>query len=255
MALMSRSGAIITFTSDFGTTDHYVAVMKAAALAHCSGATLIDVTHAIAPADILAGAFVLERAVVALMPATVHVAVVDPGVGTDRRLLVVQVNNQLIVCPDNGLITWVWRRYRCTARVLSWRPPQYSNTFHGRDIMAPVAGMLAGGQPWEQLTSGPIEPRLLDIDLVNPAQTREGQVIHIDHFGNCTTNILADSLSGQLVAVKDQLVGPVRRTYADVEIGEALALVGSSNLLEIAVRGGSAANALGIGIGDRVRLG
>src|SRR5215207_3584145 len=144
----ARSRPIVTLTSDFGTRDFYVAAMKAVLIRHCPDVRLIDVTHAVPRHDVLCGSITLERAVDGFPPGTVHLAVVDPGVGTDRRLLVAGLNGQTIVCPDNGLITWPWHRLGPgEAHELTWRPDQSSNTFHGRDVMAPVAGMLAAGKP------------------------------------------------------------------------------------------------------------
>jgi S-adenosylmethionine hydrolase len=236
----------VTLLTDFGTRDYYVAAMKA----------VLDVTHAVPRHDILCGSITLERAVDGFPPGTVHLAVVDPGVGTDRRLLVTKLKDQLIVCPDNGLITWPWRRLGPgEAYELTWRPPLSSNTFHGRDVMAPVAGMLADSHALKTLAKPIDDPILLNI---SPANSYEcGQVIHIDHFGNATTNVPHDKLRERTVsqvAVKGRKVGKVRRTYWDVAPGKPLALIGSSGLLEIAVRDGSAAADLRIAVGDEVRV-
>ena len=239
---------LITLTTDFGTADHYVAAMKAVLLSACPAATLVDVTHQVPRQDVAAGSFTLERAVAAFPAGTVHLAVVDPGVGTDRRLLVAEVNGATVVCPDNGLITWAWRRRGGTARELTWRPPTASHTFHGRDVMAPVAGRIAAGGSFDFPS---IYPVLLDL---RPAATgRSGVVIHVDGYGNATTNVPAELLPihGRW-HTKAHDVGPLRRTYGDVPVGTPLALVGSSELLEIAVRDGSAASKLGLRIGDRV---
>ena len=240
---------IVTLTTDFGTTDHYVAAMKAAVLRQCPSATLVDVTHAVPRQDVTAGAFPLERAVAAFPTGTVHLAVVDPGVGTDRRLLVATVNGQAIVCPDNGLITWAWRRHPGgTATELTWRPATQSATFHGRDVMAPVAGRLAAG---ERVDGSPITPLLLDALRASNSPTA-GVVIYVDTYGNATTNLPADRLPPGRWHAGGRDVGPLRRTYADVPIGSPLALVGSSELLEIAVRDGSAAVGLGLRVGTPV---
>src|SRR5687767_2870099 len=142
-----RGRPIVTLTSDFGTVDFYAAAMKAVLLRACPEARLIDVTHGVPRHDILCGAITLERAVDGFPPGTTHLAVVDPGVGTGRHLLVAEIKGQRVVCPDNGLITWAWRRHgagEARAWQLTWRPQRTaSDTFHGRDIMAPAAGMLA----------------------------------------------------------------------------------------------------------------
>jgi S-adenosylmethionine hydrolase len=230
--------------------------MKAVLIRHCPDVRLIDVTHGVPRHDVLCGSITLERAVDGFPPGTVHLAVVDPGVGTDRRLLVARLKDQTIVCPDNGLITWPWHRLGPgEAHELTWRPDRSSNTFHGRDVMAPVAAMLADGQPLAGFARVIKSPVLLDI---TPARAEEcGRVIHIDHFGNATTNVLHDLLRERevrQVAVKGRKVGKIRRTYWDVAPGKPLALIGSSGLLEIAVRDGSAAEDLKIRVGDEVHV-
>ena len=248
---------IVTLTTDFGTRDHYVAAMKAVLVRHCPTVRLIDVTHHVPRHDILCGSITLERAVDGFPPGTVHLAVVDPGVGTDRRILVAAINRQFIVCPDNGLLTWAWRRQgggRTYAFAVVWRPERHSNVFHGRDIMAPVGGMLAAGEPVESLARPIDDPVLLDIAPADPA-TGRGRVIHIDHFGNATTNISHESLRALPAATfraAGRPVGALRRTYWDVEPGKPLALIGSSGLLEIAVRDGSAEDVLGLRVGNEV---
>ena len=251
---------IVTLTTDFGTTDFYVATMKAAVLRVCPQARLIDVSHGIPRHDILCGSITLERAVDGFPPGTVHLAVVDPGVGTDRRILVAGVNQQLVVCPDNGLLTWAWHRHRnVKAYALTWRPTgrkNVSNTFHGRDIMAPAAAMLACGAAPDALARPIDDPVLLD---VKPAAepTERGRVIHVDVFGNVMTNFahnLLGGAKGRKVRVKGRSLGRIRRTYWDVAPGKPLALIGSSGLLEIAVRDGSAAQDLGLKVGDEVEI-
>jgi S-adenosylmethionine hydrolase len=243
---------IITLTTDFGGTDFYVAAMKSVLLRQCPGAILVDITHQIFRHDLGSASFTLERAIASFDPGTVHLAVVDPGVGSDRRLIITKINGAIVVCPDNGLITWAWRRHpNSTATELIWRPPQYSSTFHGRDIMAPVAGMIAAGTPIEQLGGDPIDPILLDIE---PSNTNAGEVIHIDHFGNATTNIPMENINANAKGFRiGHLAIPYRRTYADVAIGEVVALIGSSDLLEIAIRNGNAADQLDLKIGDRIQ--
>jgi S-adenosylmethionine hydrolase len=247
---------IVTLTTDFGTSDAYVALMKAAVLRNCDSALLIDITHHIPPQDILCGSITLERAVDGFPSGTVHLAVVDPGVGTDRRMLICRMNEQLIVCPDNGLITWSWRQHPGgQAYQLLWRPQLApSNTFHGRDIFAPVAGMLAAGLPLSELAKPINDPILLPIAPMSQRQSI-GQIIHLDHYGNATTNIGYQTLlkkSRQTFRLKRRSIGKLRKTYCDVAPGEPVALIGSSGLLEIAVRDGSAAKTLKLTVGDEV---
>jgi S-adenosyl-L-methionine hydrolase (adenosine-forming) len=256
-AAAARGGPIVTFTTDFGTLDSYVAVMKAAVLRHAPGARLIDITNEVPRHDILCGSITLERAVDGFPPGTIHLAVVDPGVGTERRLLVAQVNLQLIVCPDNGLITWSWRLHPGgQTHELTWRPANASSTFHGRDIMAPVVGMLASGQALTSLARVIDDPVLLDVEPAPPSTSR-GRIIYIDHFGNATTNINHGALrlfAQRSIRVKGRSVGKLRKTYWDVAPGKPLALIGSSGLLEIAVRDGSAASQLRLKVGDEVSM-
>ena len=252
----ARPRPIVTLLTDFGTRDYYVAAMKAVLVQRCPDVRLIDVTHAVPRHDILCGSITLERAVDGFPPGTVHLAVVDPGVGTNRRLIVTKLKDQFIVCPDNGLITWPWRRLGPgESHKITWWPASSSNTFHGRDLMAPVAGVLADGQPLKSVAEPIDDPILLNI---SPANSYEcGEVIHIDHFGNATTNVPHDKLRDRSVgqvAVKGRKVGKVRRTYWDVAPGKPLALIGSSGLLEIAVRDGSAAQDLGLRVWDEVSV-
>lgn len=248
---------IVTLTSDFGISDHYVAAMKAAVLRHCPDVHLIDVTHQIPRHDLTAGGFAVERAVASFPTGSVHLAVVDPGVGSDRRILVCRVNSQWVVCPDNGLITWTLRRHgEGATQELTWRPQEASTVFHGRDVMAPIAGMLAARKLVNQLAKPITDPVLLDLAPMGEADPY-GRVIHIDHFGNATTNVpfeLAQRLSVIGVETAATRLTPIYSAYAQVAPGEPLALIGSSDLLEIAVREGSAAEQLELKVGDSIRL-
>jgi hypothetical protein len=170
----------------------------------------------------------------------------------------VDLHGQHVLCPDNGLIAWAWRRLGGgVAYELTWHPEQTSATFHGRDIFAPVAAMLTADEESASRLSGPaVEPILLP---VTPATHRptEAEVIHIDHFGNVTTNVPVEAIASpapKVIRLAERSLGPVRRTYADVVEGEPLALIGSSGLLEIAVRNGNAAHTLGVRVGDRLTI-
>lgn len=251
--------AMVTLTTDFGLEDWYVAAMKAAVLRCCGRARLVDVTHGVRRGDIVGGSICVERAVDAFGAGTVHLAVVDPGVGTGRRLLIAKIKEQLVVCPDNGLITWAWRRQGGGVTYeLTWRPERVSETFHGRDIMGPAAGMLAGGSATaEELGRLVDDPVLLDMAPVKPPG-RAGRIIHLDRFGNAMTNILEETVRAvpeARVRVGGRDIGRLRRTYAEVGHGEPAALIGSSGLLEIAVRDGSAEEKLGLCMGDEVIIG
>ena len=252
---MTARRPIVTLLTDFGTRDYYVAAMKAVLVRECPEVRLIDITHQVPRHDILCGAITLERAIDGFLPGTIHLAVVDPGVGSDRRVLIVEINRQTVVCPDNGLITWAWRRIgSAQAYELTWRPSRSSSTFHGRDIMAPAAGMLARGEPVEKMAKPIVDPILLDLE---PSTGSRARIVHVDVFGNATTNMdyeTAQRFSGKIFRVGDHRLGPLHRTYVDVAPGTPLALIGSSGLLEIAVRDGSAEDQLGLRVGDVVSV-
>jgi S-adenosyl-L-methionine hydrolase (adenosine-forming) len=241
---------ILTFTTDFGLADAYVAEMKGAVLKICPDATLVDVSHGIAPQDVAGGAFALERSIRAFPAGTIHVAVVDPGVGTNRKLMVAQVDGQVVFCPDNGLITWAYRRCPSVAtQELLWRPTSgMSATFHGRDVLAPAAALVAAGKGDAVPTRRLDRPVLLD-SLTPAGSLDDARVIHVDRYGNAITNVDASLLTRDAYVLE---VGPIRRTYADVAPGDPVALIGSSGLLEIAVRNENAASQLGLVVGQRV---
>jgi S-adenosyl-L-methionine hydrolase (adenosine-forming) len=245
-----RRRPVITLTTDFGYTDAYVAEMKGVLLGEVPDAQLVDVTHAIGPQDVTGGSIVLERVLRAFPRGTIHIVVVDPGVGSERWIGYFQIAGQHVICPDNGLITWAWRRIGGgKAFEVTWRPGESSRTFHGRDVMAPIAARLAkapAGRGWCRAMPDPI---FLDL---HPARAPdEVRVIYVDHFGNAVTNWVG--AGARHVRVKKRRVA-VHQTYADVAVGAPVALVGSSGLLEIAVRDGSAAGALRIRVGDVVRI-
>lgn len=253
----SHARPIVTLTTDFGVSDSYVAAMKAVLIRRCQDARLIDVTHNVPRHDVLCGSIMIERAVDGFPPGTIHLAVVDPGVGSERRLLVAEIGSQLIVAPDNGLITWAWRMHDGgEAHELTWRPEKPpSQTFHGRDILAPAAAMLAGGEPLARLTRPMDDPVLLEI-VPAGARATTGQVIHVDHFGNATTNLPRPAVEKPAISIRvnGRALGKLKRTYWDVAPGKPLALIGSSGLLEIAVRDGSAAKQLKLKVGDEVTV-
>lgn len=243
---------IVTLTTDFGLDDWYVAAMKAVLLSHAPAARLVDVTHTIPPGDVIKGSIILERAIASFPPTTIHLAVIDPGVGSDRLALIVRIHQQLVVCPDNGLITWAWRRLGAgEAFQTTWKPPIQSNTFHGRDIFAPVAGMLASFRALLDLAKPISGPLLLDLNL---SSGPTGQIIHIDRFGNATSNIPVAAIPPNAQVRVGDLTLPLRRTYSEAPAGQPLALIGSSDLLEIAVGAGSAANLLSLKINDPLTI-
>jgi S-adenosyl-L-methionine hydrolase (adenosine-forming) len=251
--------AVITLTTDFGTRDTYVAEMKAAILSITRAVHVVDITHEVAPHDILEGALALETAAPRFPAGTIHVAVIDPGVGTPRRGLALAARDQTFVGPDNGLFTPFlddsrWRAFELTAA--EFRGDRVSQTFHGRDIFAPAAAHLARGLDLSRLGPPVTDPVRLSWPEARVAGGRlGGAVVHIDRFGNLVTSIHADAIaslgSGLAVRVAGRTL-PLVRTYGELGRGDPGALVGSSNRLEIAVNSGSAARALRAGRGTRV---
>jgi S-adenosylmethionine hydrolase len=245
---------IITLTTDFGLSDPFVGVMKGVILTIAPEATLVDLTHQIPPQDILAGALALESAVYYFPPGTIHLAVIDPGVGSDRRPIAIQTDSALFVGPDNGIFSLVLKE-RQIRRAVSlknprYRLPQVSATFHGRDIFAPAAAHLALGVDLSAL--GPPADSLVELEIQEPEATESelrGIVLAADHFGNLITSITESALriwlaSAESVVVKvgNRSIGPIKQTYADSVPGETVAYLGSGKRLEIAINHGSAAD-------------
>ncbi|GIV58420.1 MAG: hypothetical protein KatS3mg042_1333 [Rhodothermaceae bacterium] len=256
---------LLTLTTDFGTRDAYVAAMKGTILSITPTVTLVDITHEIAPQDIMEAAFVLRDAVPYFPDGTVHLVVVDPGVGTDRRPVALRKGGHRFVGADNGLFPLLLDEGPDEAVVLDrpafWRTSAPSNTFHGRDIFAPVAAHLAAGHALHEVgtPTDTLTPLHWALPLIDD-QGVQGWVVHIDRFGNCITNIPRDALEQARAgrAVKcfagTTILQGIHRTYGDVADGEPLALFGSHDFLEIAVRGGNAAELLGIRKGAPVHL-
>ena len=253
----------ITLTTDFGTRDWFVGTMKGVILGIHARANVVDLTHEIPPGDIRAGAFVLMAACRYFPKGTVHVVVVDPGVGSRRRAIAVRTSNGIFVGPDNGVLSWALQRERIhTIRLLE--NPKYflepvSRTFHGRDIFAPVAAHLSRG-----LAVSRLGRELNDfVRLPWPETTKQGgniqgEIIHIDRFGNAITNIAEELVSGGTPAtceLKGRKVRcPLAEFYGAVPANHPVAVMGSSGFLEIAVNGGSIARRFGLKIGDRARV-
>jgi S-adenosyl-L-methionine hydrolase (adenosine-forming) len=247
--------AIVTLLTDFGITDSYVAEMKAAVLAGAPGVTLVDVTHAVTPGDVRAGAYLLGRTWHRFPAGTVHLAVVDPGVGTARAALAMGVGGHRFVGPDNGLFTSVLRDHEVEVVALPV-PTVASPTFHGRDLFAPAAAALARGASLEFLGEPytGIPERLVYRQPRYEGKSVVGEIVYVDRFGTLVTNLTADLVPDYAVLEVEGLeIGRLRRTYGDVPTGGLLAYHGSGGAIEIAVRDGSAARRLGMGVGGRVR--
>ena len=252
----------ITFLTDFGTRDTYVGQMKGVALSINPEAVLVDLTHEIPAQEILRGAFAWNDAVSVFPRETIHVGVVDPGVGSERRLVAAEIGNQRFVCPDNGLLSVLMRtatvhRVVCLESRHWWRS-EVSNTFHGRDILTPVAAAWSLGHDLMEFGS-PLKTELVSLPLAEISRGRTsltGQVVDIDRFGNLITNIDADEIPRGAAQIQIE-VGSFRITglskcYSDVEQGNALALIGSAGRVEIAIGNGSAADELLATCGRRV---
>lgn len=249
----------VTILTDFGTRDGYVAAMKGVIASIAPRVPVDDVSHDLPQGDVRSAAWALSRYWGRYPARTVHLAVVDPDVGTERRALAAWLDGRFLVAPDNGLATLA------LARAHEWRAVSVQNeryvgrqrsaTFHGRDVFAPAAAHLARGVPLEEL--GPPLADPVRLELPGPVRTAEGlrgEVVVIDHFGNAVTNLPGDWLAAGARVELGQLALEVRRTYADVEPGEAVALVNSEGLVEIAVRGGAAAERLALRPGEAVRV-
>jgi S-adenosylmethionine hydrolase len=252
---------IVTFTTDFGFRDGYAGAMKGVVLSLAPDAKLVDVTHGVPAQDVAAGAVALLHAAPLFPPGTIHVAVVDPGVGAARADLVVEAGGSIFVGPDNGLLSLAARPPRRIYGIEapSFRREPVSPTFHGRDVFAPAAGRLAAGA--RAAEAGP--ERATMVDLVAPLVRRragvvEGEVVHVDGFGNLITSLPAVALPAggdvQVEGAQGVFHPLFGRTFSDVEPGALVAYAGSGGQLEIACRDGSAAARTGAGRGAIVRV-
>jgi len=259
---------VITLLTDFGLRDHFVGVMKGVILRICPDAMVVDITHDLPPHAVGEAAFLLACAYPYFPAGTVHVAVVDPGVGGARRPIAARCDEQLFVAPDNGILTYAF------AEAGRWQAveiakPQYrlssvSATFHGRDVFAPASAHLASGVPLEALGSCVTDPIMLY--LPTPAETSQGlevHIIHVDRFGNLITDLreerLTEWLSGQsaesiVMEAGETRIRGVSRSYDAAPEGRLLAIIGSSGRLEIAINRGHAGNLLRLRSGDTILL-
>jgi S-adenosyl-L-methionine hydrolase (adenosine-forming) len=249
----------ITLLTDFGTGDGYVAAMKGVIAALAPDVLIDDATHDIAPGDVHAGAWALAGYWRLYPSGTVHVAVVDPGVGSGRRALAARADHRFFVAPDNGVLTRVLRETNEPSIVAVENERFFrsvvSATFHGRDIFAPVAAYLASGSSHLDLGRAISDP--VTLELPEPQRSSDvvrGVIVHIDRFGNLITSIPGSWVgAGAGVWIGDREL-TVRRTYADAAAGEALALIGSRGVLEVSVRDGNAAAILAVQCGAEVTV-
>lgn len=260
---MSASTPIITITSDFGYQDHYVSAMKAVMLGINRDINLVDVSHSIPAGDIMAGAWIISNSAFLYPPGTVHLAVVDPGVGSSRKGIVVQVDDQIFVGPDNGLFSFTFEGRSVVGYYIE--NPDYtrqhiSNTFHGRDIFSPVAAHAASGIKPHQFgpEAGKLETYKMPMPICDE-EGIEGWVIHIDAYGNLITNISeqqVNDLSDKSfkIYVGSVILDEIVNTFSDVADGEPAAMIGSSGMLEIAMNKQNAQSMLSVQKGDAVSI-
>jgi hypothetical protein len=255
---MSRP--VVALLTDFGVRDHYAGTMKGVVIGACPDVTLVDITHDVAPQDVLGGALELVAAYRHFPPGTVFLVVIDPGVGSGRRALAAQAGGYRFVAPDNGVLSPVLDEQRDHRIVALSEVPGSSRTFEGRDRLGPAAGRLAAGATLASLgpPAGEIQRLRLPEARVGPDGV-EGEVIRVDHFGNLMTNIaraLVEPLwpATVVVDVAGCRIHGMAGTYADAPPGTLCALVDSTDRLEIAVASGSAAARLKIGRGAVVRV-
>ncbi|MDT8287614.1 MAG: SAM-dependent chlorinase/fluorinase [Elusimicrobiales bacterium] len=248
----------IALISDFGMNDPFVGAIKGVILSRAPGTQIIDITHQIPPQDIRTASFYLMSSMGYMPKGTLFLVVVDPHVGTGRGIIWARTANYQFICPDNGIISWVEEKEPITgSRFINNSNlflPKISSTFHGRDIMAPVAAAVAKGLPEKQL--GPVfkDYRRFPLPAPERAGTRvNGQVIAIDNFGNAITNIRQQQINARSIfTVSGRVLKGLKLTYASVPEGDPLALIGSFGYLEFSVRNGSFARTFNVKIGDKV---
>jgi hypothetical protein len=253
--------ALITLTTDFGLVDPFVGIMKGVLATRAPGVLVVDVTHGIPPQAVLVGALVLQQAAPYFPPGTVHVAVIDPGVGSERRALCVDTAAGCFVGPDNGVLALaadaagIRRIVELTDKRVFLQP--CSATFHGRDVFAPVAAALATGTPPSALGRERSDLHRLALPLPSThGEDVRGEVVYVDHFGNLMSNLRPEVFPKRpfVVTVGEVRIAAVSPTYAAVAPGAAVAVVNSFGLLEIAVRNGAARDALAISTGAPIVL-
>ena len=256
---------IITLTTDFGTSDHLVGAMKGVILNINPAARIVDMNHSVVPYDILDGALSLANAYSYFPPRTIHVVVVDPGVGTERRPILVSGEKQFFVAPDNGVLSMIYEREPCTVRHITsehYFLNPISPTFHGRDIFAPTAAWLSKTLQTEAF--GEVVTDFVRFTMPKAksgGQAVKGVVLRVDAFGNLMTNLKAEdipigALGGGAIklAVNGKQVLKFAQTFALGNPGEPIAVLGSAGYVEIAVNRGSAARTLGVNRGAEVTL-
>jgi len=255
---------IITLTTDFGLQDHYVSTMKAVILGIAPDIRLVDISHQIPPQDVMAGAWVVKNAASYFPDGTIHLVVIDPGVGTNRIPVALQLGSQYFVGPDNGVFSLIADENEYKACQLTDRAywgKNTSNTFHGRDIFAPVAAHLANGVALNKIGK-PVE-KLVTYRWATPISDKDGiqgWIMHIDRFGNLISNIPEELIRNLDLArrmkiyVGNTILHELVKSYGFVEDGEPAAYIGSSGMLEIAINKGNASEMLGVHKGAQISI-
>jgi S-adenosylmethionine hydrolase len=255
--------AIITLLTDFGTKDHYVASMKGAILTINPQCTLVDITHHVSPHNITEGAFILASAYSSFPKGTIHLSVIDPGVGSPRAPILLVATNYFFIGPDNGLFTFALRKEKVRKGIVltnpKYFPSRMSTTFHGRDLFAPVAAHLSMGVKPEAF--GPVIDSWVEVDFENPrvrGRALIGKILHIDAFGNLISNIEGQRLFNHVrggsfvVRVGKRSIQGLKKAYWEGKKNEPMALIGSGGFLEVSVREGNAQKVLKVRKGDPV---
>jgi hypothetical protein len=265
---LAREPPVITLLSDFGLSDPYVASMKGVILSICRRAIIIDITHDVTRFNVREGAYLLSAAVAHFPIGTIHVCIVDPGVGSGRKALLIKTKRSYLTGPDNGILIPAAIK-EGLEKVIEIRNRKYvqnviSPTFHGRDIFASVAAHLAGGVSIDEF--GPQTREYIQQNSLKPLVSEDravGQIIHIDGYGNIVTNISLEELRELKItpsSVIDVDIGSVTvrarfcRTYSEVDVGETLALFGSTGFLEVSINGGNAASVYGVQEGTQITV-
>ena len=250
--------ALITLTTDFGTRDWFVGTLKGVIAGVAPGSAVVDITHDVSPGDVRGGAFALAAAAPYFPAGTIHVAVVDPGVGSARRAIALRTGRAIFIGPDNGLLSWAVRDQvveevrQLTNR--AWHLKPVSRTFHARDVFAPVAAEMADGAAFSD--AGELVDAFERLAWPDPKPGQRGlagEVLYVDRFGNAMTNLPSDAVPGdQVTLCAGEVAAPVVSCYSAVDRGEPLAIAGSCGLMELAINGGDFAGRHGVKPGSKV---
>ena len=253
---------VITLTTDFGLRDPYIAAMKGVILTQCPHANLVDISHDVSPQNIDEAAFIVNGVYRFFPRETIHVVVVDPGVGTERAMLAVDTSQSVFLAPDNGVLKYIFNEHR-ESRVFritneSLFLKEISQTFHGRDIFAPVAAHLANGHPIESV--GKMVSDFIRGEIPKPVISEQhirGEIVYIDHFGNGVTNLGGSDFKDHphfQIRIGNKIIDRLVTSYSERAEGNLMAIIGSFGSLEIALFEGSAQMKLGFQIGDPVEI-